>query len=110
MAIADTAALFTSTALAEREITLTDGSVVHWHFAKLPAAEWVQYQFAMATGADEGVRARASLRLVMLSLREPGGKPALTLEQVGKIDPAVVQQLIKAAVDVCRPAPDAGNS
>lgn len=109
MGIAETAALFTSAALEERELTLADGTAVRWHFAKVPSIEWSQYQFAIA-GGDEGTRARASLRLVMLSLREPDGRQALNWEQVQRLDPGVAQQLMRAAGEVCRPKDHPGKA
>ena len=110
MVVAALAGLFISPALTEREITLADGSTALLHFAKAPAAEWSAYQFALAIGADDAARARAALRLVMVSLREPDGKPALSWDQVNALDPGVAQRLIIAATEVSRPPADAGKA
>lgn len=110
MAVASLAGLFISSALIEREVIMADGSTALLHFAKAPAVEWSAYQFALAMGEDEATRARASLRLVMVCLREPDGKQALTYEQVLSLDPGVAQRLIVAAAEVSRPAADAGKT
>lgn len=110
MAVAALAGLFISPALIEREVLLADGSKARLHFAKASAAEWSAYQFAIALGADDAVRARAALRLIMVSLREPDGTPALSWDQVNALDPGVAQRLILAASEISRPPADAGNA
>lgn len=109
MGLASNSALFASSALAEREVTMPDGTVLIVHFGKVSGMEWSQFQFAMGMG-DEEARARASCRLVMLSLREPDGKQALTWEQAKLLEAGVVQQMMRHAADLNRPTQNPGKA
>lgn len=95
--------IFVSAELHEREITLPDGSAAKFHFRKVSAIDWNQYQ--MALSSDDGdVKAEALIRLVMHSLCEPDGKRALTWEQATRLDPDVCRQMWKEAQSVCAPS------
>jgi hypothetical protein len=103
------ATLRVSAALVEKTVTTADGTEHTLHFAKVSALEWTQHQFAMA-GGDQTDRARSSMRLLMLSLRDPDGSQALQWDDVVMLDPGVAQQCISHAIEVCRPSEKAGKA
>lgn len=108
MPIASNGALYTSSALEEHTIQHPDGSDLVWHFTRVSALEWTQYQFAMA-GGDEASRARAALRLVMLSIREPDGSLAFTWDQICTLNTSLLSQAMTITQKLQRDQDKAGK-
>jgi hypothetical protein len=92
----DKTKLFGAPAIAEREVTLADGSVEKMPFKKVGAAEWMRYQSGIGS-KDPEVMSAAMLRLVFFSLCEPDGKQALTWDQVNELDQDVMTSMWRAA-------------
>lgn len=91
--------LFVSSAIHEREVKLPDGSVHKLHFKELPAIEFRKFQLAEASDDDE-VRASSMTKLIVGSLCEPDGKPAITLKEAAKLNSPAANALVAAILDV----------
>lgn len=90
---------FVSDTLHERTVKLPDGSEHPLHFAEIPATEFRRFQMAEFS-EDEDIRAGSMAKLIVASLREPDGKPAIKYEQAILLKPAAAKALTAAVLDV----------
>lgn len=96
------ASQFISATIHERDVELADGKKQKLHFKEIPYIEFSRYQAGIRS-TDEEERAAASIKLIVASLCEPDGEPAITYEQAGKLKPAVAVAIFKAASEVSTP-------
>lgn len=104
-------AFFVSQTIHEKEVELPDGSKHKLHFREVPAADFRQYLLAERS-SDPKERAESVHRLIVASLCEADGRPALTMEQAAKLKPAAAGALFSAALEVggIRPQGAQGNA
>lgn len=102
-------ALFISEQIHEREVTLADGQKHVLYFKELPAVDFRSYQLAEHS-ADETVRVTSMPKLVALSVCEPDGKPAMTLERAKMLKPEVMVALFSVILDLNQIGSKAKNS
>lgn len=93
------ASLFISSEVEERTVEMADGSKHVLHFKQLPNS--VMEKFARwNNSADEDVVATASAKLLSLALCDADGKPVIDAETAERIKPQVMNQMIRAALEV----------
>jgi len=92
-------AFFISAELQARPVTLPDGSVHTMHFRELPHTQFRGFLEANRS-KDEAVRLAAVSRLIVDSLCNPDGSPAITLEQAALLKPAAANAIAEAALDI----------
>lgn len=100
------ASLFVSDQLHERRVKLGDGSEHTMHFRELPAVAFRSFQIAEAS-EDEEIRAGSMARLIVASLREPTGEPALTYEKAKTLKPHVQSAIVREILSLNRVDADA---
>ena len=93
------AALFASTELQSRDVALPDGSMHTFYFRELPAVEFRRFQIAEGSDDDEK-RAASISRLIVASLCDPDGKPALDVKQAMMLKGSVANALLAAILEV----------
>jgi hypothetical protein len=93
------AALFVNAELQTRSVTMPDGSSVELHFRELPAVEFRRFQIAEGSDDDEK-RAASISRLIVASLVEPDGKPALTLADAARLKGSAANAILAAILEV----------
>src|SRR5688572_1104693 len=82
-----------------RQVTMQDGSEHTIHFKELPAFELDRWRAAQHA-EDRETRIDATAKLLVLSVCEPGGSAALTVNQVKALKPAPLTQLLKSVLEV----------
>jgi hypothetical protein len=85
-------ALFVSDKIHEKQVKLPDGSEHTLYFKELPAVD-----FRKLHDADDS---DAMARLVVLSLCEPDGKPAITIKDANRLKPSVFSGIVTALMEV----------
>ena len=90
---------FVSTELHIRNVTLPDGSVHALSFRELPAVEFRKFNLDEASD-DENKRADSMYRLISVSLVNPDGSPALTVNEARNLKGAAANSLMEAILDV----------
>lgn len=90
---------FVSNTLHEREIELADGSKYVLHFKELPANDFRKFYFSTQS-KDDDVRSAAVCKLISMSLCNPDGKPAMTLEKAAQLKPGVEKAIFDALMSV----------
>jgi hypothetical protein len=93
------AALFVNAELQTRAVVMPDGSSVELHFRELPAVEFRRFQIAEGSDDDEK-RAASISRLIVASLVEPDGKPALTLADAARLKGSAANAILAAILEV----------
>lgn len=91
--------LFVSTEVIEREVELADGKKHKLFFKELTAADIGRYVNSL-NSSDEEAQYMANPKLLALSLCEPDGKPAITVEQALTLKPSVIGPILEALRDV----------
>jgi hypothetical protein len=90
---------FVGDEIIEKEVTLPDGSVHTLHFRKLPAIEFRKFYIAEQSD-NEDVQAESVLKLIVASLVDPDGKPALTMKQALKLNAPALSALSDAIITI----------
>jgi hypothetical protein len=104
-------AFFVSQTIHQKEVTLPDGSKHVLHFKEVPAADFRRYLLAERSN-DQQERAESVHRLIAVSLCEPDGRPAITVERAATLKPAAAGALFSAVLEVAgmRPGDQPGNA
>jgi hypothetical protein len=105
---------FVSDTLHERSVEMPDGSKHIIHFAELSAADFTAFRDEQRS-EDAKTRALATPRLLAKAVREPNGKPAMTVDQAVKLKPGPLRALFEAVLEVNtfdgkKPSPSAEGS
>jgi len=98
---------FVSTEIHKRTVTLADGSEHELYFRELPVSVYRKFQIAEAS-EDEDVRAGSMARMIVASLCEPDGTPAMTYEEALNLKPNVSNRLFDAVISLGKS--DAGKA
>ncbi len=93
------AGFFVSDTIHPRKVKLPDGSEHELHFRELPAAEFRRFQIAERS-ENEDERIASIPKLIVASLCDPDGKPAITVKQAMKLKAAAMNELMNAVMDV----------
>jgi hypothetical protein len=93
--------LFVSDTIHEKEVELPDGKKHTLYFKELPAIEFRKFSKAELS-EDEEVQSSSMARLVVASLCEPDGKPAITLAKAKKLKAGPMNAIISAIMEVNR--------
>lgn len=91
--------LFVDDAVQERLVELPDGGKHTLYFKQLPAVEFRKY-YNSENSEDDDVKANSMSQLIVASLCEPDGKPALTLKQAQKLKPAAMNAIATVIMEV----------
>lgn len=93
------ASLFVSAEIRAREVALPDGSKHTLNFKELAAIEFRRFQLAEQSDDDEK-RAASMGKLIAASLCDPDGKPAITEAKARTLNPAAMNAIMAAILDV----------
>jgi hypothetical protein len=93
------ASFFVSNELHSRNVTLPDGSVHALHFRELPAVEFRKFHLDEASD-DDNKRADSMYRLISVSLVNPDGTPALTIQDARNLTGSAANSIMEAILDV----------
>jgi len=96
---ANIAALFVSSEVHARKVTLPDGTEAEFYFRELPAIE-LRRQHLAETSTDPDVRDGAIARLIAVGLCDVEGKPVLTQAQAAQLKPSVAGQMVAHVMEV----------
>ena len=100
--------LFVSDAIVEKKVTLPDGTEHALYFKELPAIEFRKFQL-IEQSDDEDVRATSMAKLIVASLCEPDGKPAITMKQAMRLKSSAMNAIVNAIMEVNGFGDDAKN-
>jgi hypothetical protein len=89
--------LFVSDKVHERKVTLPDGQEHTLFFRELPALEFRKFA-ADERSPDENVRAGSVARLIVASLCEADGKPALTMDKARKLKASAAEAILSVVL------------
>lgn len=95
----DYGALMVGDTIHEREIELADGAKRTLYFKEVPAQVFRKWIIAR-NSEDDAVRAASAEILIVASMCEPDGKPALTLEQAARLKPVIASRLFDAVLEI----------
>lgn len=95
----DYSALMVGDTIHEREVELADGTKRTLYFKEVPAQVFRKWIIARNSD-DDAVRAASAEILIVASMCEPDGRPALTLEQAARLKPAIASRLFDAVLDI----------
>lgn len=101
--------LFVSAQIHERTVTLGDGQKHTLFFKELPAVDFRAYQLAEHS-ADEAVKVTSMPKLIALSVCEPDGTPAMTLDRAKTLRPEVMIAIFHEILNLNRIGAQAKNS
>ena len=101
--------LFVSSQVHERDVELADGRKYTLFFKELPAVDFRAYQIAEHS-ADEAVRVTSMPKMIALSVCEPDGSPAMTLDRAKSLKPEVMIAIFNTILDLNRIGARAKNS
>lgn len=91
--------LFVSDKVIEKNVVLPDGKSHTLYFKELPAVEFRKFYNAEQSN-DEDVQASSMARLIVSSLCEPDGKPALSIKQAQKLTPVAMNAIVSVVMEV----------
>ena len=91
--------LFVSADVKTREVELPNGEKHTLHFKELPAVEFRKFQLAESSENEE-VKAQSMIKLIVASLCEPDGKPALTVKDAARLNSSAANAIIAAILEV----------
>lgn len=97
-------ALFTSSDVQARKVKLADGTAHTLYFKEAPARLFRKVYYTREGSDDE--REVAMAELFAVSLCDPDGSPAVTVDEALKLKPAVQVAIMGAIVVVNGAAPD----
>lgn len=92
-------AFFVSTQVHEKQVKLADGSEHTLYFKELPAVEFRKFALAEQSN-NEDIKAGAVAKLIAVSLCEPDGKPAITVEQALMLKAGAMNSIFEAILEV----------
>jgi hypothetical protein len=93
------ASLFTGAEVHARDVELADGETHRLYFRECSASVFRKF-FEASESKDDETRYAAHAHLIVGSLCEPDGKPALTLEQAINLKMGVQAALMKVIYEV----------
>lgn len=91
--------LFVSPEVHARTVKLGDDTEHPLHFKEIDSAEFRRFQLSEQSD-DAAERVKAPARLIAASLCSEEGKPALTVDQAGKLKPRVTQAMLAVIYEV----------
>jgi hypothetical protein len=99
---------FVSDTIHEKEVTLADGKKHTLYFRELDTVAFRKFQIAERSD-DENERAQSVAKLIVASLCEPDGKPAMSFEKAKRLKPSVSNAILSAIFALNSPGDDAGK-
>lgn len=90
---------FISDKVEEGQVEMGDRSIETLHFKHLPNTAFERY-FLWVNSKDEDVVVNASLRLLVMGLCEPDGKPAIDLETAARIKRPIMLNMVSKLLEI----------
>ena len=91
--------LFVSDAVVARQVKLADGSEHTLYFKEIPAIDFRKFYIAEQSD-DEDIKATSMAKLIVASMCNQDGSPAITLKQALKLKGSAMNAIVGAVMDI----------